>query len=527
VVDRYHYGMKDLDAIRKRRFVAGFLAALAVGCCLNPQSALRAQDAEGFAAASALERIFVDVIHRVEPSVVSVARIRPSPNISQFNPFEIELKGHSDFDKPDSPDFVPNEFGTGIVVAPVRGSDERFILTNYHVVRGGPPATAGSKPVESQIYVRFGDRRGFQARIIAADPRSDLAVLAIDYAALGMKPADVKPIPFRTDASPLRKGQLVLSLGNPYAIARDGSASVSWGMIGNISRRPAPMRQRDFSPPKAKTIHQYGTLLQVDTRMELGTSGGALVDLRGQLVGITTSLAALEGYEKSVGFAIPIDSFSRRVIETLCRGYEVEYGFLGLTPTPVLPDQLRRDGHFAQSSAVRVEQVIPNSPAAGAGLEGDDVILKIEGRPLLDQYDLMRYVGTFAPESAVHMTVWRPREARELTLTAKLGKWPVEDDEAIIATSQRFPAWRGMTVDYPTGRYKYIGWPFQFKEAVLVTNVAARSPAQAAGLVDGDFIASVGGTPVRTPAEFHQAVRKFDGDVFLELADHRRITVQK
>ena len=130
---------------------------------------------------------------------------------------------------------------------------------------------------------------------------------------------------------------MVLSLGNPYAIARDGSASVSWGMIGNISRRPAPVRQRDLGPPEAKTIHQYGTLLQVDTRMELGTSGGALVDLRGKLVGITTSLAALEGYEKSVGFAIPIDSFSRRVIETLCRGYEVEYGFLGLTPLPVLP----------------------------------------------------------------------------------------------------------------------------------------------------------------------------------------------
>ena len=86
--------------------------------------------------------------------------------------------------------------------------------------------------------------------------------------------------------------------------------------------------------------------------MELGTSGGALVNLRGELVGVTTSLAALEGYEKSVGFAIPIDSFSRRVIETLCRGYEVEYGFLGLQPLPILPDQMRRDGRFNQLSAV-------------------------------------------------------------------------------------------------------------------------------------------------------------------------------
>jgi serine protease Do len=521
--------MKGLVPILPCRPAAALLAALAVGLCfLGGHSTVHADDAEGLAAAAALERVFVDVIHRVESSVVSVARIRPSPNISQFNPFDIEPKGRNDSDKPDSPDFVPNEFGTGIVVAPIPGSNERFILTNYHVVHGGPPVAGNSKPGESQIYVRFGDHHGYQARIIAADPRSDLAVLAIDYAALAMKPQEIKPIPLRTEESPLRKGQLVLSLGNPYAIARDGSASVSWGMIANISRRPAPARQHDPGPPEAKTIHQYGTLLQVDTRMELGTSGGALVDLRGNLVGITTSLAALEGYEKSVGFAIPIDSFSRRVIETLCRGYEVEYGFLGLMPTPVTPDQLRRDGHFKQLSAVRVEQVVPNSPAAFAGLEPEDVILKIEGRPLLDHYDLMRYVGTFAPETMVHMTVWRPRERHELTLTAKLGKWPVKDDEAIIATSQRFPAWRGITIDYPTGRLKYVnGWQLQFKEAVLVTSVAPRSAAQAAGLVEGDFIASVGGSPVRTPAEFYEAVRKFDGDVALDLADHRRITVAR
>ena len=228
--------MKGLVPILPCRPAAALLAALAVGLCfLVGQSTVHADDAEGLAAAAALERVFVDVIHRVESSVVSVARIRPSANISQFNPFDIEPKGRSDSDKPDSPDFVPNEFGTGIVVAPIPGSNERFILTNYHVVHGGPPVAGNSKPGESQIYVRFGDHHGYQARIIAADPRSDLAVLAIDYAALAMKPQEIKPIPLRTEEAPLRKGQLVLSLGNPYAIARDGSASVSWGMIANIS----------------------------------------------------------------------------------------------------------------------------------------------------------------------------------------------------------------------------------------------------------------------------------------------------
>jgi serine protease Do len=528
VIDGYHYGMRRLQAIGNRRLILELCALCAVLYCVCSWPAeLRGDEINGLAAASAIEHVFVDVIHRVEPSVVSVARVRPGPSLNQFNPFETDLLRSRDFDKPDSPDFVPNEFGTGIIVAPLAGSNERFVLTNYHIVHGGPAAAGNSRPVESQIYVRLNDRRGYHARIIAADPRSDLAVLAIDYAALGMKPEEIKPIPLRTESSPLQKGQLVLSLGNPYAIARDGSPSVSWGMIGNISRRPAPSRQRDLASLDAKTIHQYGTLLQVDTRLDLGTSGGALVNLRGQLVGITTSLAALEGYEKSVGFAIPIDAFTRRVIEALCRGYEVEYGFLGLTPLPIRADQLRRPGNVKQVSAVHVEQVIPNSPAAFAGVEPNDVILQIEGHRLLDHYDLMRFVGTYAPDSTVRMTVWRPHEGRELTLTAKLGKWPVKEDEAIIATAQRFPAWRGMTVDYPTGRNKYIGWPFQFKEAVLVTSVASHSPAQAAGVVDGDFISSVGGIPVRTPVEFYEAVRRFDGDVSLELADHRRVTVSK
>ena len=191
---------------------------------LNLRPAVLGQDADGLAAASSLERVLVDVIHRVEPSVVSVAHVRQSPNVSQFNPFDPDQKVRADFDKPESPDFVPNEFGTGIVVAPIPGSDERFILTNYHVVIAGTAAVANPRSVASQIYVRFGNRRGYHARIIAADPRSDLAVLAVDYAALDMKPEQVKPIPLRTDASALRKGQLVLSLGNPYAIARDGSA---------------------------------------------------------------------------------------------------------------------------------------------------------------------------------------------------------------------------------------------------------------------------------------------------------------
>jgi serine protease Do len=504
------------------RLAICFAVIVPLGAFVGP---VRAQDAQGLAAATSMERLFIDVIHRVEPSVVSIARIRPSASTGHLNTLEIDPENRLESDRPENPDFVPNEFGAGVVIAPFEPNGQRFILTNYHVVHGGPTAKLG----ESQIYIRFGDRRGYYAQIVAGDPRSDLAILSIDYAALGIKPTDLTPITLRTDTAPLQKGQLVLGLGNPYAIARDGSATASWGMLSNVSRRPAPVRQREIGIPQSDSIHQFGTLLQVDTRMELGTSGGALVNLRGELIGITTSLAALEGYERSVGFAIPIDEFTRRVIDTLGHGYEVEYGFLGLTLKTMLPDQLhRRYGvNLKQASTVEVKTVIPNSPAAIANVQPEDLILEVEGHPLLDQFDLMRYVALYGPEATVRLRIYRPRESSELTLAAKLGKWPVMEEDTIIATARRYSPWRGLSVDYPTGRYKFIGWPFQFRDAVVVASVGARSPAQAAGLAEGDFIASVNSQPVHTPGEFRDAVRNSDGPVTLELVDRRKITVSK
>jgi serine protease Do len=512
----------------RRHFFLTWLTvgAGAIGLVAFPPPAARAQNPSGIAAAASLERVLIDVIHRCEPSVVSIARVRPGTSSGRLSALDADGETRLDSDRPESPDFVPNEFGAGVVIAPPGNNGQRFILTNYHVVHGGPSSKGG----ESQLYVRFGDRRGYYAQIVAADPRSDLAVLGIDYAALGVKPADLKPIMLRSETSLLEKGQLLVGLGNPYAIARDGSATASWGMLSNISRRPAQTRVRDFGLPQSdSSIHQWGTLLQVDTRMELGTSGGALVNLRGELIGITTSLAALERYERSAGFAIPIDEFTRRVIDNLCRGYEVEYGFLGLTLKTMLPEQLRRryGVNFKQASAVEVKTIIPNSPAAIAQVRSEDLILEIEGHPLLDQFDLMRYVASYGPDATVRLKIWRPSETSELTLAAKLGKWPVVEDDAIIATSRRYPPWRGLIVDYPTGRYKYFGWPPQFRDAVVISSVGSRSPAQNAGLAEGDFIASVNGVPVRTPGEFEQAVRGADGPVSLELADHRKITVPR
>ncbi len=495
-----------------------------------------AQEIDGLATARALEQSFVTIIARAENSVVSIARIRkPSATAEppRANAFGFgDRDGLPDSRNPNDPDFVPNDFGTGIVITHESDKSKRFILTNYHVVRDGPAATQPPVPTDVSLFVRFSDRRGYYARIVAADPRSDLAVLDIDFDQLGIGPDDLTPIPFGS-ADSIRRVQFVIALGNPYAIGRDGSSSASWGMISNIARRPAPARSAtDPASRGRETMHHFGTLLQTDTRLSLGTSGGPLLNLNGELVGVTTSLAALDGYEKSVGYAIPIDRSMRRVIEALTDGYEVEYGFLGIHTGNVLPERMRElSGDFRQPSAVRVVDVIMNSPASSGGLLPNDVILKVEGAPVFDQYDLMRSVGQLSPGTYTRLRVWRERSRRELTLTVNLGKWPVHDEENIIATAQRYPSWRGLLVDYPTGRNKYLPYPKSYHDAVVITQIDTGTNATPDLPRVGEFISHVittqGKIPIRTPAEFHRAVRGEDGDVTLQLLDERRIVIHK
>ncbi|MGE3315784.1 MAG: trypsin-like peptidase domain-containing protein [Planctomycetaceae bacterium] len=524
-------------AIRLRTIIGPFLAlAMIVPCA--PDSLVRAQspDTNGLAAAAALEKAFEQAIGRAERSVVSIARVRRSSQTivrTDFNnPFGLDLRNpdsRQERNIPDSPDFIPTEFGSGIIIAPEGKPDERMILTNYHVVRGGPVASPSGPSGEIRLHARFPGGRTCELSIIAADPRSDLAVLKIDFEKLRQKAADLQAIRLRGDAVPLKKGQLVLALGNPYAIARDGSPSASWGMISNISRRPAPLETlADESIMRKETLHHLGTLLHVDARLDLGASGGALIDLKGELAGITTSLAALQGYEKSVGYAIPIDSVMRRIINDLTKGHEVEYGFLGMQPdNAYLDEPARRIPDLGRSTAAKVASIIPGSPAAKAELSREDIILEVNGAPVRNRIDLMRLVGQLPPDTPTKLRVWRSRAQSELTPTVKLGKWPVFDDEGIIATVPRYAAWRGISIDYATGRKKYFDWPHEFNEAVVVTNVAAGSRGRAAGLNEGDFIALVNGRPVGTPGEFEAVVSSLKDEVTLELVGGRRVTVKK
>jgi len=455
-----------------------------------------AQEPSGLQAAAALEKLLTESIARAEPSVVAIARVRregPDETIRpEFHPDPFQRRpAPLRPPQPTDPNFVPTEYGTGVVV------DRRgLVLTAYHVLRE-----------DSDYYVTVQDRKVYRAWVKAADPRSDLAVLALEGAQAAS--ANLQPIVFG-DGGSLRKGQIVLTLGNPYAMARDGQASAGWGIVANLARKPPPVPQDPAAAGK-RTLHHFGTLIQTDAKLNLGTSGGPLVNLRGEMVGLCVALAAAAGYESSAGYAIPVDATFHRVLEVLKQGREVEYGFLGIQPVNLQPEEV-----LAGLRGARADNVVRGTPAARWGLRNNDIITSVDGAAVHDTDALYLEVGKLAPQSIAHLGVLR--SGRPQTIDVTLSKYPVLGKKIV---TQRPEAWRGLRVDYPSA---YVdseqparGGDLFVDEAVVVSEVEPGSPAAQAGARRGMLISHVDGKPVRTPQEFRAALADKAGPVELRL----------
>ena len=519
------------------RFSGGTLCGIVTAVCLLclPQFALRATaaDVDAGAVLAALQQSVRQAIEKAEASVVSIARKKiPSAAVAesdQLDRFRVPLLVRPLADEMKDANYIPNDFGSGIVLGEITVGNDRVtaILTNYHVVKGAETST-GQPPRTARLSVRFpGERHGKPGVIWAADPRSDLAIITIP--AHGLKPIKI--------AAPnsYKKGDFILVLGNPYAVAHDGGlASVSWGMISNIGRKAnVEIANPDGSVPDRtgaggnERLYHLGGLLQVDARLHLGMSGGALINLKGELIGVTTALAALAGYEKSAGYAIPIDETVRRVIDTLLKGHEVEYGFLGVSLDVGARRGQRRPG-------VYVEKAIENLPAKEGGIAGGDIIVAVGGNAVRTQRDLMREVGKLAPGTEVKMTVIRVHDPKPRYKNVVLGKWPAKNEDEIIAPIHRYGGvWRGLVVDFTSGRFKHFpqGPPRDVypPRGVLVSEVQSASPAAHVQLKPGDFIGRVNGREVLSPRDFYRAVDGIKDAVTLTLirgVDRQEVVIE-
>ena len=455
---------------------------------------------------AALETALTDAIAKAEPSVVAIAREKdgktiettavrgklPAPVPIPDPP--IGLNGLRGFEEIEGPDYIASDYGSGVVIG-----DKGEILTTFHVVKGA-----------KRLVVRAPGVKEFDAEIIAADPRSDLAVIVPREIPGSLRPV-LRPITLG-DGSKVRKGQFLLALGNPFNAGRDGRASASWGILANIARR---LDSAQISP-RERQLRHYPTLLQLDSKLNLGMSGGAVVNLKGELVGLTTNAANAGGFDSQAGYALPLDLLTRRAIDSLKQGKEVEYGFLGI--------ELPRD------NSSRIFGVQPGTPASEGGLFIGDVVISIGGLPVVDSDSLVMAVNAFNPGTPIKLKVVRQREdheKEELEKTVVLSKLPISGE--VIATTRPAP-WRGLRVDFPSTNPRVMHGPDLLTAmamgGVVVVEVQPGSAAEDAGLKVGQIIVRVEGKPIKVPADFSKAIEGLKGSVRLSIDGDRTVTVR-
>jgi serine protease Do len=456
----------------------------------------QAQDSTSLATATALQRLVTEAIERAEKSVVSIARVRKDqpPSDVPGQGVGVVTERSLQFSDPTDPKFVPTEFGTGVVI-----DDSGLILTNHHVL---------GDVRQADFYVWI-NRRPFRASVKAADPWLDLALLKVEN-------ANLKAMPFG-DTRNLKKGQFVITLGNPHAIARDGRPSAALGIISNLQRQAPPPPQATRPSDGRETLHQYGTLIQTDARLELGSSGGALVNLQGEMIGLTTSLAALYGYERPGGFAIPLDDDVRRAIDTLKTGRLPDYGLLGVEPAALALDARQRG-----QIGVRVRSVHDATPAKLARFQEGDVITHFDKSPIADDLELIRRVSGQLADTPVTISILRGsderRTGRPLDIKVKLTKKRIDSARESFA-SVLPPAWRGLRVEYATAAPLFAERSRDLDPAgcIGIIEVDRDSSAWKAGLRPGDFVSHIAKERVTTPHEFQAAVLNQTESVQLRL----------
>ena len=362
--------------------------------------------------------------------------------------------------------------GSGVIVSP-----DGYILTNNHVVDDA-----------TDVTVTLPDRREFKGRVVGKDAKIDLAVVKIEASNL--------PAITVGSSSKLEVGDCVLAVGNPYGVGQ----TVTMGIISATGRA-------------GLGIEDYEDFIQTDAAINPGNSGGALVNDRGELIGINTAiLAGGSGGNQGIGFAVPVN-LARQVMDQIVTHGHVVRSYLGVTVQAVTPSIAKAMKLNGPEGAL-VSQVTPDSPAQRAGLQSGDVITELNGNPIVESNQLRMSVSMMNPGEDAHLKVIRDGQTR--TFTVKVEELPGEKVQR--ASAEPVPSdqsLKGVEVeDLDAQSARQLQLPASTK-GVVVTNVDPSSQAAAAGLQEGDVIQEVNRKPVANAQEFAQALRRSNGDSLL------------
>jgi serine protease Do len=358
-------------------------------------------------------------------------------------------------------------------------SENGFILTANHVVEGADEVKVGLSDGKTE-YV---------AKIVGNDPQTDIALLKVDARNL--------PAITLTDSEKLEVGDTVLAIGNPLGVGQ----TVTMGIASAVGRG-------------GLGITDYEDFIQTDAAINMGNSGGALVDAEGRLVGINTAILSRTGGNMGVGFAVPVN-MARLVMERLLNDGEIKRGALGVLIQPLTPDLAKSFGLPDQSGAL-ISSAPADSPAGKAGIKEGDVVVEFNGKKVDDSRQLRLMVSQCAPETKASVKFIRDGKSRTVTVT--LGELP--GDQAGISSGgergqQDLDALDGVEVaDIDSRTRRQFEIPGSVKGAIVMS-VDDGSNAAEAGLRPGDVILEIDRKPVTDSAAAVEMANNAKGDRIL------------
>ena len=343
----------------------------------------------------------------------------------------------------------PRAVGSGVIVDAENG----YLLTNQHVIDSA-----------ERITVTLTDRREFEAEVVGADPETDVALLKIEAESLTALPL--------ADSNELQIGDYVVAIGNPFGLGQ----TITAGIVSAVGR-------------SGLSLESYEDFIQTDAAINVGNSGGALINLKGELVGINTAIFSGRGGNIGIGFAIPVN-MARGIMDQLLAHGEIQRGRIGVQIQDLTPDLAEALGTSHQRGAV-VAQVLPGTPAEGAGIQAGDVIVEMNGKQVVGSSDLRNKVGLLRVGDAVRLII--ERDGEPLTIDLAVG----ESGKVALRAGSQIPQLEGVVLGPLTPSSELHGEV----EGVLVIEVEVETPAWNAGLREGDVITEVNRQEVKDSDE--------------------------
>ncbi len=420
-----------------------------------------AQERRVPASPAELRLSYAPIVQRVQPAVVNVYAAKMVQN---RNPFLDDPIFRRFFGVPGQPEQMQRSLGSGVIVDP-----SGLVVTNVHVIEGA-----------DQVKVSLADKREFEAEIVLKDSRSDLAVLRLKDSHEKFPTLDF------ANSDELMVGDVVLAIGNPFGVGQ----TVTHGIISALARTQVG-------------ITDYQFFIQTDAPINPGNSGGALVDMSGRLAGINTAIYSRSGGSQGIGFAIPANMVRIVVASAKSGGKAVKRPWLGARLQPVTPDIAESLGLRSPTGAL-VASVVPNGPAAKAGLKSSDLITAIDGQTVEDPNAFDYRFATRPLGGTAQIDV--QRSGKPIRLAVALETAPDSGRSEIVLTSRSpFQGAKVANISPAVADEMHLDAD---TEGVVVTEVGENTTAAGVGFQKGDIILAVNNQKIAKTGDLEKATQE-------------------